>query len=371
MSPRETLLAALSAVIVSALLTPASAHAFVGQVINGTPNPALKDAAVFLESDSGGCTGTLLVPNLIVTAAHCFFDGGVQTSAATDWRVYTPGTDTASAQPAGVHPVQLLVNPTFRSVVDTQGLDVAYLVLDGPLAAPVATRVATLDEVRKLAQRNVVLDQVGYGQTVPRTVPDAPTSPVPVGMSAPIDTFYSSDDSLSIRTNGTTGTCAGDSGSPWLTTIAGQVVLVGVLSGGNNAPCESDATGDNDLVALPSAQPDLLTQAFTAAGVAPPAAPRTCISVDGMDPVCTVGRIWTYEACWVAPKFALQQQVNANWVTVQRGKGKKSRQCGKVQPYLVRLTDTVDVGEHSFRAVVLKQRGVPRVAYDPFTVTST
>lgn len=267
--------------------------------------------------------------------------------------------------------MQLLVNPSFRSVNDTQGIDVAYLVLDGPLAAPVATRVATLDEVRQLARQHAVLEQVGYGQTVPRAVTDAPSSPIPIGMSAPVGTFYSDDDSLSIETNGTTGTCAGDSGSPWLTTIGGQVVLVGVVSGGNNAPCESDATGNEDLVALPGAQPDLLAQAFTAAGVAPTVGPRTCISVDGLDPDCTDTRAWTYRSCWVAPRYALQQQVGGTWVTLKKGKGKKDRGCSKGQPYLIELSGTVDPGEHRYRAVVLKQRGVKKIAYDPFTVTSS
>lgn len=371
MIPRGTLLAGLIALALSSLVATGTANASLPRVINGTANPPLKDAAVLLVSSSGNCTGSLVLPNLIVTAAHCFVEEGAPPASAADWRVYPPGANASTTPAASVRPTQILFNRAFRNVGDDTGIDVAFMVLDSPLATPVVTRIATTSEVRQLASQRATLDQVGYGQTVSRAVANAPTSDIPIGMAAPIDELEGNGSYLSIRTNGTTGTCLGDSGSPWLATIGGQVVLVGVESGGNNAPCDTDASGEHEFVPIISAQPDLVAQAFAAAGSTPPAAPRTCISIGGLDPDCTDTQTWTYESCWIAPRFTLQQQVNGAWVNVTSGKGKKNRACGKGQPYLVRLSGTVTPGEHNFRAVVKKQRGVKRAAYDLFTVTSS
>lgn len=370
MRPRAVALGAVSALALTTFVTPPATATAPG-VINGTPLPPLAGAAVLLESDTGYCTGSLVLPNLVLTAAHCFVDDGVQTSGAADWQVYPPGVNATTTAPASVRPTQLLLNSSFRNVADDPGIDVAYLVLDGALATPAASRIATGDEVRQLVAQRAVLDQVGYGQTVPRSVPDAPMSDVPVGMSAPIDELKGQGSYLLMRTNGTTGTCSGDSGSPWLASIAGQVVLVGILSSGDNAPCESGDVGVHDYVALPSAQPELLNQAITAAGSAPLTPPRTCIKVKGSKQECTTTRTWTYRFCWAGSKYSLQQRTDGAWTTITQGKAKRSRDCNRKYPYLVDITTEVPPGTYDYRFVMPKQRGVTMTQYDPFTVTSS
>jgi V8-like Glu-specific endopeptidase len=372
MNTRLTSLVAACTLVLAAAVTSPPATASVGQVINGTTNPPLSLAAVLMDSDSSSCTGVLVLPNLLATAAHCFVDSnGVVTSGPEAWRIYPPGADAQTSQASGFQATQLLIDPAYRNDGTADARDLAYLVLNGALATPTVTRVATRNEVAALAARRAILEQVGYGQTVPRAVQDAPMSPIPIGMSAPIDEWAGPDSLLSMSTNGTTGTCAGDSGSPWMASVQGELLLVGVLSSGDGPPCDPEAGGTSDYVAVISGQPDLLAAAVGAAGAQPLTPPRTCIAVKGSKKECAEGRTWAYSFCWGARKYRVEQQVNGAWTTVSTGAGRKTRSCASQYPYLIEVTGTADAGTTRYRLVVPRQPSVPRTQYDPFTVTST
>ena len=363
----------LAGISLAAMIAPA-AQASAPAVINGTPNPPLAIAAVYFQSANSSCTGSLLQPNLIVTAAHCFVDSAGNASATPgDLEIFLPGVNTDESQPSSVHATQIIYNPVYRNQDGQEGIDVAYIVLDGALATPRITRVATQSEVVALAARDAVLSQVGYGQTVPRAVTDAYPSPFPIGMSASIDSDYAGGaKEVAIVTNGTPGTCAGDSGSPWMVEVGGELLLVGVLSSGDNPPCEPAAdSGTHDYVAVVAGQGDLLAQARAAAGV--PAEPTytTCLRMKGAKPDCAEGRTWTYDFCWDAPRYRMEKFTGSGWQTVTTGTAKKFSQCGRKTPYRVTVSSTVDTTATKYRLVIPKQRGVGRVTYDPFTVTSS
>lgn len=372
MNARLTCLAAASVMALAATLMSSPASASVSRVINGTPNPPLSQAAVLMDSDTGSCTGVLLLPNLLATAAHCFVErGGAVSSGPEDWRFYSPGVDAQTSQPSGFRATKLLIDPSYRNDGVSDARDLAFLVLNGALGTPTITRVATRNEVAALASRRATLEQVGYGQTVPRAVADAPVSPIPVGMSAPIEEWTPPDGLLAVRTNGTTGTCAGDSGSPWMASVQGELLLVGVLSSGDGPPCDPEAGGTNDYVAVISAQPDLLDAAVKAAGAQPLTPPSTCIAVKGSKKECAEGRTWAYSFCWAARKYRVEERVNGAWSQVLSGTGRKARSCTSKYPYLIEFTGTADPGTTQYRLVVPRQPSVGRTQYDPFTVTST
>lgn len=372
MSARITALVATCTAALAATIVSSPASASVSRVINGTPNPALSQAAVLMESDTSSCTGVLVLPNLLATAAHCFIEtGSAVTSGPETWRFYLPGADAQTSPLTGVRATQLLIDPAYRNDGRTDARDLAFLVLDGALGTPVITRVAARNEVAALASRRATLEQVGYGQTVPRAVADAPVSPIPIGMSAPIDEWDAPEGLLSVRTSGTTGTCAGDSGSPWMSSVQGELLLVGVLSSGDGPPCDPEAGGTNDYIAVISAQPALLDAAIAAAGAQPLTPPRTCIAVKGSKKQCADGRTWAYSFCWAARKYLVEEQVDGAWTQVSGGTARKARSCTSKYPYLIEFTGTADPGTTRYRLMVPRQPSVPRPQYDPFTVTST
>lgn len=372
MSRRSTTISFIAVATLITGIAPPAAHASLGRVINGTPNPPHANAAVFLDGPDAYCSGTLVLPNLIATAAHCFIEGGAQTSSPTDWRVYAPGVDVGASDPSPVHPTALVVDPAYYGLAeaDRTAVDIAYLVLDGALGAPAISRIATPDEIIQLAAQRATLEQVGYGQTVPRSVKDAPSSNVPLGTSAPLDPFTQKSAHATVTTNGTTGTCAGDSGSPYLGTLARELLLVGVLSSGNNPPCEDDS-GSNDFLAVPGLHPDLLAQAIAAAGSVPAAQPRTCIKVGRDSAECTDTRSWTFRYCWEAPTYVIQQRVGAGWATLASGRARKAKGCRGRWPYSVDVTMFVEPGEYRYRINAPKLPGAKRANSYPFTVTSS
>lgn len=357
----------------AAVIAGPSAHASTPTVINGTPNPPLAGVAVYYETADSACTGSLLQPNVIVTAAHCLVDDhGNQTTQAADLTFWAPGVNVATSNPTSIKAVQIILNPAFANKDDQTGLDIAYFVLDGPLGTPIITRVATQSEVVALAARQATLSQVGYGLTGPRNDPSSQTSDVPVGMSAAIDSDYAGGSgSLEMKTNGVTGTCAGDSGSPWLYQANGETLLISVLSSGDNPPCEPAAdSGTHDYTAVVAGQGSLLAQAQGATGLAPAPTPVTCLKAKGAKPSCAEGTTWTYDFCWTAPRWQLEQFTGKVWQRVSAGKGAKYASCGRKNPYRVLVTGDAAEGSSKYRIMIPRQAGVGRPTYDPFTVTS-
>ncbi len=366
-----TSIAALTAAVAGGAIAPAMA-AQPG-VINGTPNPPFAGAAVYYQTSSSACTGALLLPNLIVTAGHCVIKTDASPYAAAEYELWAPGVNTDAQPASNIKVTQVVYNPAYVNREGQEGIDVAYLVLDGALGTPVITRVANQSEVVALAARDAVLSMAGYGTTVPRSDPNAVVSPVPIGMSAAIDSDYAGGDKyLTVGTNGVTGTCTGDSGSSWVVQQGAEVLLVGVTSSGDNPPCEPvQDSGTHDYLAVVAGQGSLLAQAQQAAGSQPAPVRTTCIKVPGAKQKCLEGSTWTYDYCWDASRYRLEKLVGSTWQQVRSAKAPKYSSCAKKTPYRVLATGTADPGTTKLRIVIPKQPGITRVTYDPFTVTSS
>lgn len=344
-------------------------------VIGGTPGSPVASAAVALDLGNSECTGSLWRPRIVITAAHCVSDSeGIEPDVQPgDVRIYAPGADKRNG-PTSIRVTQILFDPAWTSESaddEPSERDIAFLILDAPLGTPTWVRMATPAEVIDIARNGTPVEYVGYGLTGPRNDPNADGSPVPLSLMTRLAGRYAGGmGDFSTVGDGVRGTCAGDSGGPFLAVIGGQLVYLGPLSGGLGHPCEPENDDPMDDGAVAAGMGELAQRALAAAGEGPDSPPTTCIEGADVDRACVSGMVWTYDYCWSGKRASLQMKTAGGWKTVARVTGKRNGDCDRDTPYEIVFSQTASQPKASYRIVLPRQPGLRRGGVDPFTVTS-
>ena len=205
-----------------ALACPAAASAVVGgKAVKPGAYPFA--AAIGDAKASYYCGGTLIAPNVVLTAAHCLTERRV---ALTQLRVLV-GTGNA----IGV--IAVVLHPKFDGL--TLHYDAALLILDGA-----ASGVRTLPMATSSPLAGTTVTAAGWG----KTAEDATTTPgqlrnvvLKVGTTntcsrgnASLGGYFAP--SMLCASNPGRDTCSGDSGGPLVATSHGHTALVGITSFG-------------------------------------------------------------------------------------------------------------------------------------------
>ncbi|KAJ2086788.1 hypothetical protein IW138_005412 [Coemansia sp. RSA 986] len=181
--------------------------------------------------DSSLCTGSLIAPNVILTAAHCTFSPMGFGYTADQLRVsfsHTPAPE--SVLVAGYNVTKIVANSGFDKT--TLQSDIALLILDNDIPSSVASPV-------KLYTGNVgtgtKLTAAGYGLTVPGDEYSAASQLMEVDLVAASQSFCVSrdpkyDSKHYLCTDDSSGrrVCPGDSGGPLSISSGDGYAVVGI-----------------------------------------------------------------------------------------------------------------------------------------------
>jgi len=205
----------------------------------GTP---FATALISLRDRSYGiCTAGVWKPNVLMTAAHCVIDertgNDIDPSAfavvnpGSAFRVSVSGVE--GATPARV--VRSFVVDGFQlRGTDVPADDIAFVVLDQPIADVTFSRLATTVELARWFGADTPVSALGYGFPSP----DSRTTDIPRGAALPIirvlDDFRNSS-GLAILSAKQAGidACSGDSGGPRFVIENDSPLLLGNIAGGS------------------------------------------------------------------------------------------------------------------------------------------
>lgn len=205
------------------LKTPLDAGIIGGKEVSSQSSIAKYVVLVYDKPTETYCTGTLIKPNIILTAAHCVGSNYESLSLAFGVNPLTGNYILRQAANA-------IANKDYQKEKSNQRNDVALILIKG--TAPAGYQPLLLPDEQFPLQSSYTFTAAGYGRISGKKEKgdDPQGSGVLRQVDLQIDSFSTDDMQFYVNQQSAKGICNGDSGGPALMTYKGQNYVVGVAS---------------------------------------------------------------------------------------------------------------------------------------------
>ncbi|KAI9500031.1 hypothetical protein GGI25_003033 [Coemansia spiralis] len=186
------------------------------------------------EVGGSSCTGSLIGPNVVLTAGHCIYQDDIRYTASQFQVGLTHKRPEPGTLYQGLSVSKVITHPNFN--LKTLSNDIALLILEDTVSSSQATpgKIYTGD-----ITTSTKLVAAGFGITIPDNMTSVPTQLMEVSLTAGSNAYCRSNwgsfnSKYLICTNGASGkdTCQGDSGGPLATMVGNTLAIAGVTSYG-------------------------------------------------------------------------------------------------------------------------------------------
>ena len=208
-------------------------------------------------NNRASCSGALLTPKIVVSAAHCLRNQGLtygsEIYVPSNLWVSQPGVDlNIDDTSKRVKVVQVILTNGYANIwipesnnFLTQKDDIAFFFLAAPLVENYSIEIASEEEIRSIKNNQLIFTHFGYGQQDLNITDGKPYSiqlkSYSSGASRIAFSPASEEKTVSSQDLETKSLCPGDSGGPWYVNIGGVQKIVAVLHGSRG--CKNEKVG--------------------------------------------------------------------------------------------------------------------------------